>query len=380
MRIRFGQGPNARYGPWDFFHHLSTMCMNGSCAEMAYQKAKARSRSIPLPSGRWLLGKIRSVRYDWMNIRCDRVLRRSVLHARRRGMLRRPVDVAIDFHKIGRYDKIKNMLFMIKSKYERGTCTFNSLATAHCTVAGSRLCLAAILATRGDQKADLVSRLLDKCQGSGVRINLLTLDREFYTREVIRLLNDRGIRFLMPATRTGSVVEAIREHRAGRRAAVSWHTITSSSPRRVEGFTLVIRPTKNARDIAEVETGEKGDDVAITGDRPAYHVFATNVPAHVVAGDPDRFVELYRQRWGIETGYRCYEEIRPKTTSRDESVRILLMFFPFLIYNAWVIAGYLLERKYGARYRQSLTVELVVTLFVDFSEHLARMGRPPDSG
>ena len=101
---------------------------------------------------------------------------------------------------------------------------------------------------------------------------------------------------------------------------------------------------------------------------------------HIVAGDPDRFVEIYRQRWGIETGYRCYEEMRPKTTSHNESVRILLMFFPFLIYNAWVIAGHILERRYGARYRQGLTMELVVTLFVDFSEYLARMGRLPDSG
>ena len=137
--------------------------------------------------------------------------------------------------------------------------------------------LAAILVTRRDQKVDLASRPLDKCQGSGVRINLLTLDREFYTREVMRLLNDWGIRFLMPATRTGSVVKAIKEHRAGRRAAVSRHTITSSSPRLVEWFTLVIRPAKSARDAAEVETGEKGDDGAITGDRPTYHVFATSV-------------------------------------------------------------------------------------------------------
>ena len=107
--------------------------MNGSCAEKAYQTAKARSRSTALPPGRWLLGKIQSVRYDWMNIRCDRAIRRSVLHARRWGMLRHPVNVAVDFHRIGRYDKIKNILFMVKSKYERGICTFNSLATAHCT-------------------------------------------------------------------------------------------------------------------------------------------------------------------------------------------------------------------------------------------------------
>ena len=216
--IRFGQGANTRYGPWDMFCHLATMCMRGSCAEKAYQTAKARSHSMPLPSGRWLLGKIRSIRYDWMNARCDEAIMRTVWQARKRGMLRRPVNVAVDFHKIGRYDRIKNMLFMIKSKYENGTCTFNSLATAHCTVAGSMLCLAAILATRGDQKAVLMARLLGKCQRNGVRINLLTLDREVYTREVTKLLNDRGIRFLMPATRTGSVVGAIAEHQAGLRA------------------------------------------------------------------------------------------------------------------------------------------------------------------
>ena len=380
MKIKFGHGVNSRYGPWNMFCHLATMCMRGSCAEKAYQTAKARSRSMALPSGRWLLGKIRSVRYDWMNVRCDETIMRTVRQARRRGMLRRPVNVAIDFHKIGRYDRIKNMLFMVKSKYENGTCTFNSLATAHCTVAGSRLCLAAILATRGDQKAVLVARLLDKCRQNGVGINLLTLDREFYTREVMKLLNDRNIRFLMPAARTGSVVGAIREHQAGRRAAVSWHTIISSSPRKVEGFTLVIRPAKSARDAAEVETGEKSGDTTIRGDRPAHHVFATSIPAYVIAGDPDRFVELYRQRWGIETGYRCYEEIRPRTTSRHESVRILLMFFPFLLYNAWVIAGHLLERRYGSRYRQGLTITLLVTLFVDFSGQSALMERPPDSG
>ena len=125
---------------------------------------------------------------------------------REAGRLRRPVNVAVDLHEIGRYDRIKNMLFMIKPKYENGACAFNSLATAHCMVAGSRLCLAAILATRGDQKAVLVSRMLDKCRRNGVKVNLLTLDREFYTREVVmELLNDRGIRFLMPATLTGNM-------------------------------------------------------------------------------------------------------------------------------------------------------------------------------
>ncbi len=106
MRIRFGQGPGTRHGPWDFCH-LSTMCVKGSCAEKAYQMLKARSRSTALPSGRYLLGKIRSMRYDWMKMHCNHALRRSVLRARRRGMLRRPVNVVTNFHKIGRYEAVK---------------------------------------------------------------------------------------------------------------------------------------------------------------------------------------------------------------------------------------------------------------------------------
>ena len=47
--------------------------------------------------------------------------------------------------------------------------------------------------------------------------------------------------------------------------------------------------------------------------------------------DPDRFVEMYRRRWGIETAFRCYEQVRLRTTSRNESVRLLLLFFPMLL-------------------------------------------------
>ena len=48
---------------------------------------------------------------------------------RRRGMFRKPVDVAIDKH-LGRYD-IDRIVNTIKSKYKRGTCNFNCLATVN---------------------------------------------------------------------------------------------------------------------------------------------------------------------------------------------------------------------------------------------------------
>ena len=148
--------------------------------------------------------------------------------------------MAIDFHNISRYDKHPDMKFMRESKYKNGTCNFNVFATVHCVVDGSRLCLGAILATRADFKVEMVLKLLDKCEENRVRINMLTLDREFYTREVMSLLNRREIQFLMPADK---------------RKAVSRHTITSSD-RVSEEFTLIIRKAKNATDAAKVATGE----------------------------------------------------------------------------------------------------------------------------
>ena len=230
--------------------------------------------------------------------RCDLAFMRLVLRMRSQGMLRGAVDVAIDFHNIGRYDKHPDMKFMRKSKYKNGTCNFNVFATVHCVVDGSRMCLGAILATRADFKVEMVSKLLDKCEENRVRINMLTLDREFYTREIMSLLNRREIQFLMPAVKKDTVKKAIGEFKAGKRKAVSRHTITSSD-RISEEFTLIIRKAKDATDAAKVATGEGNKE-----DEPVYHVFATNVPEDAIQDDPDGFVELYRKRWGIETAYQ----------------------------------------------------------------------------
>ena len=60
--------------------------------------------------------------------------------------------------------------------------------------------------------------------------------------------------------------------------------------------------------------------------RKVIHAFVTSIPVDVVCGfkrdqmtGAEAFVEQYRARWSIETGYRCVESMRPRTTSREES-------------------------------------------------------------
>ena len=202
------------------------------------------------------------------------------------------------------------------------------------------------------------------CEKNGIVLNLLTLDREFFTREIIQMLNSRGIRFLMPATKNKNVKKAIDQHENGKRGEVSYNLTTSD--RQSEGYTLIIRRNEKYRE---------GDE-----ETPKYHTFATNIPEHLIHGNVDGFVERYRQRWGIETGYRCYESVRPRTTSRSESVRMLLMFFPFLMYNAWIISKHLLMRRKldGGGKKQTVTLKQTVRLFIRFCLESLRNGRPPD--
>ena len=184
------------------------------------------------------------------------------------------------------------------------------------------------------------------------------------------LLDARDVTWLMPAVKNKAVKKAIFEFERGG-GAVSIHSIRSG--RISAEFTLIIRPAVDENDARETATGTaKGESES------AYHAFATNVPPGVVAADPDRFVETYRRRWGIETAYRCYEQVRSRTTSRNESVRLLLLFFPMLLYNARILARHLLERITGA------VGDMTLKIFSKYLEVLScesvRLQGPPDTG
>ena len=210
--------------------------------------------------------------------------------------------MAIDKHTIPRYDKTYNMLNIITSKFKNGTYHFNCLATINCTMEGSRAFLGATLIRRMDSLSDTVSKLIDGCTKKGIRIGMLTVDREFFSTAVIGTLRSKNVQFLMPATKTKGIKKATSEFEAGKTDAVSQHVLTSSvAGKEPEKFTLIILKRED----------KKG--------RKVIHAFATSIPVDVVCGfkrdqmtGAEAFVEQYRARWSIETGYRCVESMRPR--------------------------------------------------------------------
>ena len=336
LKLQFSDRHNSLYEYGNFLARFFDMCRYRQYAETAYNSRfikDAKNQCKRTPCGKWMLDVIKQVRYDYMLTRCLKMADRTVVVMKRHGMFRMPVDVAIDKHIIPRYDKTYNMLNIITSKSKNGTYHFNCLATINCTVEGSRALLGATLVRRENSLPDTVSKLIDGCTKKGIRIGMLTVDREFFSTGVIDVLKSKNIQFLMPATQTKGVKKAIDKFKAGKRDTVSQHVLTSSgADKRREEFTLIIleRDDKKGRKII--------------------HAFATSIPVDVVCGfkrdqmtEAEAFVEQYQARWSIETGYRCIESIRPRTTSREESVRVLLLFAPIILFNAWILASHLLQ-------------------------------------
>ena len=175
-----------------------------------------------------------------------------------------------------------------------------------------------------------------------------------FSTDVIGAPESKNVRFLMPATQTKGIKKAISEFEAGKRDAVSQHVLTSGDAgKEQEEFILIILERED----------RKG--------RKIIHAFATNVSVDAVCGfkrgemaGAEAFVEQYRARWSIETGYRCIKSMRPRTASREETVRVQLLFTPILLFNARVLASHLLQGTNTGRAKTKMTIKGVLESFM----------------
>lgn len=49
----------------------------------------------------------------------------------------------------------------------------------------------------------------------------------------------------------------------------------------------------------------------------------------------------------IETGYRDAEEIRAKTTSTNNAIRLLYFLYSLMLYNAWLLANLIIADRFS---------------------------------
>ena len=327
--IGFPAAPNAVYGLPHMAAMLLEMCQSGTTSE---ETARKLGYDGATPSAKWFRNMVNSLGPEMAENLCRTLLGNTARLARRESRYKGGILVAVDKHLIPRHDK-DNMMYLVRSKPSGGTSKFECYATMQAVAEPVTAVLDCVRVTRDMFEADFVRSFMRKLGDYRIRARLLLLDREFYSTEIIGLVSDMGHRFLMPAVKNAGVKRAILEHHAGKRDAVSRYTLRNSQGESA-AFTLAITPSKKA----------DGPEADIVG---RYHVFATNLSARRALSELETLPEEYRSRWGIETGYRQIEQVRPRTASRDHSFRMILFYASLFMYNVWGIARYREDRCRG---------------------------------
>ena len=287
-------GRNCHYKEWQFFQLLAEMsCLN------AFAEGVSNAFRGVLPQADDLFYHVRKLGVSQVQASFDRLMKRNLVLAKRLGLLRKPVHVAVDFTQDPFYGKPNG--FIRGGKEKGGTHWGVHYLTASVVENGQRFVIAALPFGPLDAPADVVERLLASCK-TLVRIECVLMDRGFFTEAIVSLLQRQRFDYVMPAVRNKKIAALERGVTA---FPATVHT-------KLKGVSIKLFFVK------------EGDDVL---------VYCTSLQCW-----RNKIVEYYAQRWGIETSYRVTDGLQAKTCSRVHAIRVFLAYFAIALYNALQLA------------------------------------------
>lgn len=240
---------------------------------------------------------------------------------------RLPVHLAIDLHSIAYYGQYRGG-HVVGARGHRGTNWGYQFASVQ-AVSGRRCTFHAVPVLQFARRADLVRELLQEACRHG-EVSMVYLDRGFYGSGCLRVLENIGVRYMMPVPLNKSVKKLMAE-------LMPYSRVVGT---RGWSYSKMMRLVGD-KDKVEVQTvflfRPDPDDEDF--------VFITNV--EVDDKNVEALAEGYGRRWGIETGYRMSEMMRGRTCSRSHATRRLLHLLSVLLYNVWQLVDAFMVHMMG---------------------------------
>jgi hypothetical protein len=271
--------------------------------------------------------------------------------------------VALDIHDVPYYGQ--RTAAVIGGPKKQGTKWFFGYATAVLLHQHRRYTVALCPLQPGMKPDDIVRILLDQIVEKGLKIRGVALDSGFDSGEVLLLLQERRLAYVVPLRRKGQGRNARNRCFEGRHRLIRWtEWTTERTRRRVRTRTLLWNgPTKTMVFAFAGWSGQR----------------ARNIHEQAL-----RLRRLYRQRFGIETSYRQKNQAEAKTTSRDPIYRLLLEGLAYLLRQVWVVLTEEIARRCHARpnaWISALTMAIMLDWLADElkSFHPEKRSIPLDS-
>lgn len=223
---------------------------------------------------------------------------------------------AIDLTNDPYYGKIDdtNADYVIRSKMKNSTTYFYSYVSLYIIRKGERLTVAVFPVKKGVKMVEYIKRCMEKIQQLDINVEVLCLDRGFYSKEVFAFLQDEGIPHIVPVKKHSAEMKALLKGKKGR---------FTKYLMKGKGIPLEI-------DIAidvQYQQGKMGK----------YGNVNLGYVVHGLDWTTRRIYNTYKKRFAIEASYRIRNRVKCKTSSKNVTIRYLYAIISLLLKNIWVV-------------------------------------------
>lgn len=241
----------------------------------------------------------------------------------------------MDYHEQAYYGKTPQAEGLwIRAEAKDGTTHFYRVATAYMIWRAMRVTLAVRFVLPQEDSVRIVADLLKSLKALKYKVKTLFLDRGFAGVRIMRFLSKTQLRAVIACTIRGKA-GGTRALCVGRGSYTTRYTFHSPDHGQFiahlavcKVFTTSRRTRRNIR-------------------RADWMIF---IMIHC-RYSPQRVRQVYRQRFGIESSYRCARSTRGWTTSPNPVIRFVLIALSFFLLNVWVRFRWLYAqvRRRGSR-------------------------------
>jgi len=229
-------------------------------------------------------------------------------------------EIAIDYHDRPYYGKAAQAAGLwVRGQAKDGTTRFYRVATAYLILNGLRLTLALHFVLPTDDMVSVLDTLLTQVKGLGVPVTCLLLDKGFAGMAVMEYLTRHHQPALIACPNRGTT-GGTRALCQGRKSYCTRHTFKGAHGREFTATVAVCRGFTTARRTQRLKR------------RVAWLLF---ILIHLDLS-PRYVRQLYRDRFGIETSYRCTGQVRGWTTANNPAYRFVLLALAFVLLNVWL--------------------------------------------
>lgn len=207
----------------------------------------------------------------------------------------------------------ENSDFIVRSKSKKSTNDFYGYATLYIINKYHRLTLSIVPLQPMVSPVFYVEFFLDKIRSLNLKIEVMCLDRGFYSKEVIKYLQLEKVPHIIPVKRHGKELKKLLSGRGSKLGT----------------YTLKDKEDPVTYDLAVYTTYLKGKRGKNKATNYGFVVYGVN-------WSPQKIALVYRTRFAIEASYRMRNKSKPKTSTRCVTTRYFYAIVSMLLKNIWL--------------------------------------------